>query len=464
MKKIIFIFLLILHSIKIRAHEAREITSLTQSLTLNSPLTSQLTSPSVTSANLQIVSGKTLAINDEQDLVLESSDYGLITLSKTIKPKLAVAYFDGKQINCFLASAIMQMPEKSQAFMSFYDASAFLHVNHKHTLNPILQALYCRHENESKLDVKVISDHKNIFNKPQFLLFNKFLKNLECDVKKFDPVFAQSNGLKFNTYSSLHQKFYVFDSLSLAVITSHNPTQHASTDDQINNAVVIGLPNIINQLKERLPEELNLLNSGLAEVELLESPLTEQSDHPIVKKIIEEINQETKCIRLANYQFSHAPIVLALASALDRGVRVECLVDSGCLSNETTDGGNVHNLAATLLQEAISKNQNNGFLKFVCKRLLHNKFYLFEDRKSVITGSLNCSGNSKQNCAEINIIITNQELLEKYQNQFADISLDAKILKLSNLKANHLKLIKSRNYSYHINGWSLDQQNNFCNL
>ena len=203
-----------------------------------------------------------------------------------------------------------------------------------------------------------------------------------------------------------------------------------------------------------MPEELNLLNSGLAEVELLESPLTEQSDHPIVKKIIEEINQETKCIRLANYQFSYAPIVLALVSALDRGVRVECLVDSGCLSNETTDGGNVHNLAATLLQEAISKNQNNGFLKFVCKKLLHNKFYLFEDKKSLITGSLNCSGNSKQNCVEINIIITDQELLEKYQNQFADISLHARVLKLANLKEKHKRLIRGQNYSYFLNGWT----------
>lgn len=238
----------------------------------------------------------------------------------------------------------------------------------------------------------------------------------------------------------------------------------------INNAIMIILPDIIRQLTERFSRlkqdatknfaesveafplgfsskdcdfkrssimELNLQNLESSNVELLQSPLRLEADHQIIKKIVEEINQETKCIKLANFQFSHARIVRALISALERGVRVECVINSDCLENDSRDGGNVFNLASTELEKALAKNQQNGFLKIEKAKTLHHKFYLFEDRQTVITGSFNCTGNSAKNCIEVDIKFSDQELLTSYNDQFADLALQAETIKLENLDAKH---------------------------
>ena len=74
-------------------------------------------------------------------------------------------------------------------------------------------------------------------------------------------------------------------------------------------------------------------------VKLLKSPLfsSHKSDSKklISEKIIEQRRNQSECIQLANFQFSHAGIALALADALARGVRVECLIDIDCVTNST---------------------------------------------------------------------------------------------------------------------------------
>ena len=133
----------------------------------------------------------------------------------------------------------MHMQPKSQALMSLYDGSYSWMVDKKHTVNPLLQALYLKHKNDDELDVQVISDHKNIAENSKFRKFNKCLKKLNCDVREFDPLVAKQKELSlFNNpdYASFHQKFYVFNKCyrggPLAVTTSHNPTKDAFTEKQ----------------------------------------------------------------------------------------------------------------------------------------------------------------------------------------------------------------------------------------
>lgn len=419
----------------------------------------------------------------------------LPSLPLELKPKLGMALFSGKEINLFLASAVMNMQPGSQALMSLYDASH----DEKKPFNPILQALYFQHKKSFALDAQAIVDEQNIAKKESFLKFNKFLKKVGCQVNVFDPLKSTESGLRICKqpgYASLHQKFYVFDKclpgdsssekLPLAVITSHNPTWSAFTDGQQNDALVIALPSLISELKERFKiikdsgtvefaepvkkflfsftkdkrnfepidfGKLNLQKIDSDKVELLASPL-KTTDQSIIPKIVEEINQETKCIQIASFQFTHAKVVEALIKALERGARVECVLNhEQCLLTTTKSGANVGNLAVSRLLDALRKNNNNGFVKVEKAKLLHHKFYTFQDRQTVITGSLNCSGNSEKNCAEVDVKIADQENYDAYHNYFTKLASTAKIPTLTNLESVHKRLIESENYSYKINGW-----------
>jgi phosphatidylserine/phosphatidylglycerophosphate/cardiolipin synthase-like enzyme len=422
-------------------------------------------------------------------------DPSLTILPLQIKPKLGMALFSGKEINLFLASAVMNMQPGSQALMSLYDASFH---DDKLSMNPLLKSLYNQYEKKIALDTQVILDHKNIKN-AQFLLFSNFLKSIGCQVNKFEPtklIDGESSVFQNPEYGSLHQKFYVFDGClpdsssseksALAVITSHNSTTSGMNDDQLNDALVIAIPNVINQLRARFnlikdsasetvkiskdlkasklakgePDfkpidfgKLNLQKINSDRLELLASPLN-VTDQSIIPKIVEEINQETKCIQIASFQFSHAKVVEALIKSLERGVRVECVLNhEKCLLTTTSFGGNVGNLAVSRLKDAIHKNNNNGFVKVESAKYLHHKFYTFHDRQSVITGSLNCSGNSEKNCAEVDVKIADYENFSAYHNYFTKLASTAQIPELTNLESVHQSLIKSKNYSYKLNEW-----------
>jgi phosphatidylserine/phosphatidylglycerophosphate/cardiolipin synthase-like enzyme len=423
-----------------------------------------------------------------------NKEYKLASLPVQIKPKLGIALFSGKEINHFLASAIMNMQPGSQALMSLYDAC---YHSDKLAVNPLLQAFYNQYKKGFAVDTQVIVDRKRIMENPQFLLFNKFLKSMGCQVNRFEPtklIDGESSMFQKPAYGSLHQKFYVFDKClpndssseksALAVITSHNPTAAGIADDQLNDALVIASPTVIDQLRKRFkfiqdtatvefsedlkasPEltndeldfksadfgKLNLLKIDSNQVELLASPLR-ITDQSLIPKIVEEIDQETKCIQIASFQFSHANVVEALIKALERGVRVECVIHFKCLFNNTIDGGNVHNLAFSRLKNALHENNNNGFMKVESAKFLHHKFYTFQERQTVITGSLNCTGNSEKNCAEVDVKIADQENYDAYHNYFAKLASTAEIPKLTNLESVHQRLIESKNYSYKINGW-----------
>ena len=443
-----------------------------------------------------------------------------------VKDRLAIAYFGGPEINNLIASAFMH--EKVNARMSIYDAH--YSINSGRSLNPILNALACLKENGTKIDIRSIVDSENITKpdiaKPDFLKFSNCLKFLGCQVKKLnkDPGVLDSGNICLNPKSFLHQKFYLFKSCyqggPLAIITSHNPTAHGATDYQKNNAIVIALPAEITELSKRFNllykkvaidleddslavalkpkiknfnpialDDLNLQKNNNSSdngssdnyVKLLKSPLfsshKSDSKNLISEKIIEQIKNESQCIQLANFQFSHAGIVLALADALARGVRVECLIDIGCVTNGT-NSKKANQLAVTILNEAIKKaivdNKKNGFIKFVGEALipgetfrrgqiLHHKFFTFKNSKSVITGSFNCSGNSDIYGIELGIKVEEQELLEQYDQQFQDlVENNSSSLPLENFPSlgNHKKEI-SKYSSYKINGWAVDESGNF---
>jgi phosphatidylserine/phosphatidylglycerophosphate/cardiolipin synthase-like enzyme len=433
-----------------------------------------------------------------------------------VKDRLAIAYFGGREINNLIASAFMH--EKKDARMSIYDAH--YSINSGNSLNPILKALACLKENGTKIDIRSIVDSENI-TKPDFLQFSNYLKFLGCQVKKLnkDPGVLDSGNICLDPKSFLHQKLYLFKSCyqdgPFAIITSHNPTAHGATNYQKNNAIVIALPAEITELRKRFNllykkvainldnslavslnpkikefksteliklDDLNLQKNNNSSdngssdnyVQLSKSPLfsshKSDSKNLISEKIIEQIRNESECIQLANFQFSHAGIALALADALARGVRVECLIDIGCVTNGT-NSKKANQLAVTILNEAIVNNNNNGFIKFVGEApsssdtfrsgpILHNKFFTFKNSESVTTGSFNCSGNSDIYGIELGIKVKEQELLKQYNQEFKNLVKNSSSLPLEEfpLLENHKEEISK--YSYKINGWAVDESGN----
>jgi hypothetical protein len=431
---------------------------------------------------------KTITDFFEKKAQNDESDPSLGGLPIQIKPRLAIALFTGKEINHFLASAVMNMQPHSQALMSLYNACIF---SQKNQLNPLLQALYCQHKNNMGLDTQVISDQKKLNTNNEFLKFNNFLKDLGCQVNIFAPTKAQENGLTVcqkSGYGELHQKFYVFDKcvpnemslekFALAVITSHNPTQSAYGSDQQNDALVVTAPSIVKQLKERFKfikdratvefvkpvvdishdyrqagldfrqtdfATLNLQKHHSQQVELLASPLNifEQS---IIKKIVDEIKHENRCIQIASREFSHPKVLEALIDALSRGVRVECVLDHKNSPNFKSCAPEyiITQTAISSLKYAIRKNNNNGFVKFFDQgKLLHHKFYTFHERQTVITGSANCTENSEKNCAEVDIKITDQENFSEYYQHFTKLAFMSQFIKEPKYKTVHQMLIES---------------------
>lgn len=433
-----------------------------------------------------------------------------------VKDRLAIAYFGGPEINNLIASAFMH--EKVNARMSIYDGH--YSINSGKSLNPILNALACLKENGTKINIRSIVDSESI-TKPDFLQFSNYLRSLGCQVRRFnkDPGVLDSGNICLDPKSFLHQKFYLFKSCyqdgPLAIITSHNPTAHGATDYQKNNAIVIALPAEITELSKRFNllykkvaidleddslavalkpkiknfnpialDDLNLQKNNNSSdngssdnyVQLLKSPLfsshKSDSKNLISEKIIEQIKNESQCIQLANFQFSHAGIVLALADALARGVRVECLIDIGCVAN-STNSKKANQLAVTILNKAIVNNNNNGFIRFVGEALipgntfrrgsiLHHKFFTFKNSKSVITGSFNCSGNSDIYGIELGIKVKEKALLNQYDQQFQDlVENNSSSLPLENFPSlgNHKKEIDKYS-SYEINGWAVDESGN----
>lgn len=134
------------------------------------------------------------------------------------------------------------------------------------------------------------------------------------------------------------------------------------------------------------------------------------------KRLIEQIDKETKSIHICIYTFTHRQIANALVEAKKRGVEVEVIIDR----------------CAVKFKSALEKLAEAGIPVFVWdpqrrknkaahRPLMHNKFCVFSDK--VWTGSFNFTYEASNFHQENALVLQDEAIVSAYKGQFHTIKL-----------------------------------------
>ena len=131
----------------------------------------------------------------------------------------------------------------------------------------------------------------------------------------------------------------------------------------------------------------------------------------ICKEILHNINSAQKTIDMAIYGYSRVPqIEKAIQSALNRGVKIRLIYD--------LDAHDRNIYPNTDILIALIKENASDALSSEAKYIMHNKFYIFDD-KTLITGSANLSSTDMSGFNSNSIVVINSEkLAEIYKQEF----------------------------------------------
>ena len=131
----------------------------------------------------------------------------------------------------------------------------------------------------------------------------------------------------------------------------------------------------------------------------------------VCKEILNNINLAKKTIDMAIYGYSEVPeIEHALVRALKRGVKIRLVYDLD------SKGENIYPDTEKLL--SIIKNSKNDGTSSMSRNIMHNKFYIFDDR-ILITGSANLSHTDMSGYNTNSVIIIDSTKVAKiYKKEF----------------------------------------------
>lgn len=145
---------------------------------------------------------------------------------------------------------------------------------------------------------------------------------------------------------------------------------------------------------------LLLLNyPALAEIEVYFSP-----NGGCANAIIKEIKKAQSTIDIMMYSLSSRHIANELIKAKNRGIKIRILVDKGQRKQRYTS-------CRFLIKNGLDVRYDKGH------GLMHNKVGII-DGKVLITASFNWTGQADKKNAENLLILTDKELIKKYQKRF----------------------------------------------
>jgi phosphatidylserine/phosphatidylglycerophosphate/cardiolipin synthase-like enzyme len=130
------------------------------------------------------------------------------------------------------------------------------------------------------------------------------------------------------------------------------------------------------------------------------------------------INEETKSIKIAIFNFTDGTIAKALKIALTKKISVEIITDRSSIADRYTKIDELYYAGARIyIFNPAKTNKKNG--------LMHNKFIIFEsnfDQQSLVwTGSYNLT-RAAHNFNQENVIVLNRKgIYKKYTQQFETI-------------------------------------------
>ncbi len=132
------------------------------------------------------------------------------------------------------------------------------------------------------------------------------------------------------------------------------------------------------------------------------------------KRLIEQIEKETKSIHICIYTFTHRHVANALVEAKKRGVEVEVIVDRFSVKFKSS--------LEKLVEAGIPVFVWNPHRSKAAHRpLMHNKFCVFTDK--VWTGSFNFTYEASNNHQENALVLQNAAIASAYKGQFHTIKL-----------------------------------------
>lgn len=125
------------------------------------------------------------------------------------------------------------------------------------------------------------------------------------------------------------------------------------------------------------------------------------------KEIIKNINQAESFINIAMYIFTDREIALPLVKARERGVKVRLYLDKDQV-------GYKYSQSRFLVQKGIkTRISTNNYI-------MHNKFAII-DNCLLLTGSYNWTFSANNRNDENLMVINDPEIIEIFQNQFANL-------------------------------------------
>lgn len=140
-------------------------------------------------------------------------------------------------------------------------------------------------------------------------------------------------------------------------------------------------------------------------------------DH-LAGRLVDLIDQEKKCIKVAIYCITHKEITAALVRAKERGVEVEVIVDPFSVKGRS----GIHALLRSGIPLFVWDSEMRTQVSTKARRrpLMHDKFCVFGD-DLVWTGSFNFTYDAENVHQENAVTLESKEIASKYLEQFADM-------------------------------------------
>ena len=153
-------------------------------------------------------------------------------------------------------------------------------------------------------------------------------------------------------------------------------------------------------------------------------------ENQLDKRLIEQIEQETKSIHICIYTFTHKHIANALVEAKKRGVDVEVIVDRFSVKFKSS----LESLVKAGIPVFVWSPQRS---KAAHRPLMHNKFCIFTD--IVWTGSFNFTYEASNTHQENALVLQNASIASAYKGQFHTIKLRSCVPRFNSYVGMHPK-------------------------
>ncbi len=234
---------------------------------------------------------------------------------------------------------------------------------------------------------------------------SKFLYSGFC-IKDSKPYYKEAFDKKISKIRRAKYKVMDLETENIYEIEDENVRS-------LNNFILIRKSHIQKPVKNNIQKMV--YESGNVKIYFADSTTKLKPDRncssSICQEILTNINKAQSTIDMAIYGYSATPrIEEALVSAINRGVEIRMIYDLD------SKGSNIYPDTSKLV--SIIQNSKNDGKSIDAKNIMHNKFYIFDD-KVLITGSANLSHTDMSGFNSNSIVVINSsEIAKIYKNEF----------------------------------------------